>query len=464
MANNGFEALKEFDENKDGVINELDALAYENLAIWQDINANAKLDENELKSLKELDIKEINLNYTNSNFIDENGNEHRQTSNITFTNGNTTTISDVWLDTFAADTRYVGEKIILSDEIKTLPQIYTFGEVLNLHQAMAKDKVLQTMVQNYIASDKAKQNEMINDIIYRWANSDQIDPNSRDPKKVYSHVMDARQLVALEHLTGKGYLGIWCWDEKDPNPHGQAAPLLIDEFNKFVKYVQAQISAQSEFKDLFAGILPLQWEKNQTGDLSIAFKALKDRIADLLPNVDYADISADNIIQVRKLINTAKNLGTYNTKYQSVFETIEAGWLSEIENLKFVINSVEGTGGNDNLSGDNKDNIIIGGRGDDMLFGGAGNDMYYFDISFGKDRVYDSAGVDSIVFSKNIKPENIELTRNKTSIYITRLDDNKAKTNDVIQIDNFFEYNGDIGKEAIEKSSFKTASSGILIK
>ena len=42
---------------------------------------------------------------------------------------------------------------------------------------MAKDKVLQTMVQNYITSDKAKQNEMINDIIYRWANSDQIEPN-----------------------------------------------------------------------------------------------------------------------------------------------------------------------------------------------------------------------------------------------------------------------------------------------
>ena len=458
LANNGFEALKEFDENKDGVINELDLWGYESLAIWQDANQNAKLDDNELKSLKELGIKEINLNYTNSNFIDENGNEHRQTSNITFTNGNTTTISDVWLDTFTADTRYVGEKIVLSAEIEALPQIYAFGEVLNLHQAMAKDKVLQTMVQNYIVSDKAKQNEMINDIIYRWANSDQIDPNARDPKKIYSHVMDARQLVALEHLTGKGYLGIWCWGEHDPNPHGQAAPLLIDEFNKFVKYVQAQISAQSEFKDLFAGILPLQWEKNQTGDLSMAFKTLKDRIADLLPNVDYADISADNIIRARELINTAKNLGTYNTKYQSVFETIEAGWLSEIENLKFVINSVEGTAGNDNLSGDNKDNIIIGGRGDDTLFGGAGNDMYYFDILFGKDRVYDSAGVDGIVFSKNIKPENIELTRNKTSIYITRLDDNKAKTNDVIQIDNFFEYNGDIGNGAIEKIIFQNGT------
>ena len=111
------------------------------------------------------EVTEINLNYINSSFIDENGNEHRQTSNVVFENGNRASISDVWLDTHTADTRYIGEKIILSDEIKTLPQIYAFGEVLNLHQAMAKDKVLQTMVQNYIASDKAKQNEMINDIL-----------------------------------------------------------------------------------------------------------------------------------------------------------------------------------------------------------------------------------------------------------------------------------------------------------
>lgn len=227
-------------------------------------------------------------------------------------------------------TKYVGEKISLSNEIRALPQIYAFGEVLNLRQAMAQDEVLKTMVQSYVVADKATQNEMINDIIYRWANSDQIDPNSRDPKQVYSHVMDARMLVALEHLTGKGYVGTWCWGEKDPNPHGQAAPLLIDEFNKFAKYVQAQISAQSEYKDLFADILSLQWEENQTGDLNVAFGALKDKIASLLSNTDYVAVPADDIIQVRELINTAKNLGAYNTKYQSVFKTIESEWLSEI--------------------------------------------------------------------------------------------------------------------------------------
>ena len=457
LATNGFEALKEFDENNDGVINKLDQNAYENLAIWQDINSNAKLDTNELKSLKELGIKEINLNYTNSNFIDENGNEHRQTSSVVFENGNKASISDVWLDTLNADTKYVGEKISLSNEIRALPQVYAFGEVLNLRQAMAQDEVLKAMVQSYVVSDKATQNEMINDIIYRWTGSDQTDPNSRDPKQIYSHVMDARMLVALEHLTGKGYVGTWCWGEKDPNPHGQAAPLLIAEFNKFVAYTQAQISAQSKYKELFADILPLQWEENQTGDLSVAFGALRDKIANLLPNVDYTMISAENIIQVRELIKIAKNLGTYNTKYQSVFKTIESEWLSEIENFKFV-NSMVGTDGNDSLNGDDKDNIIIGGRGNDTLFGEAGDDMYYFDIVFGKDRVYDSAGVDSIVFSENVKPENIELTRNKTSIYITRLDDNGAKTNDIIQIDNFFEYNGDIGNGAIEKIAFQNGT------
>ncbi|PSM52688.1 hypothetical protein CBLAS_0802 [Campylobacter blaseri] len=93
LAANGFEALKEFDNNSDGVINELDLLGYESLAIWQDTNGDAKLSENEIKSLKELGIKEINLDYENSDFIDENGNEHRQTSNVLFENGNKTSIS-----------------------------------------------------------------------------------------------------------------------------------------------------------------------------------------------------------------------------------------------------------------------------------------------------------------------------------------------------------------------------------
>ena len=169
LANNGFEALKEFDENKDGVINELDALAYENLAIWQDTNQNAKLDDNELKSLKELGIKEINLNYTNSSFIDENGNEHRQTSNVVFENGNKATISDVWLDTHTADTKYIGEKIILSNEIKALPEVTAFGNLHNPRNAMSENSGLENMIKDYIGLNPEEKAKQLDNVLFKWA-------------------------------------------------------------------------------------------------------------------------------------------------------------------------------------------------------------------------------------------------------------------------------------------------------
>src|SRR3546814_11623782 len=56
--------------------------------------------------------------------------------------------------------------------------------------------------------------------------------------------MDARQLIVLEKLVGRGYLGTWCWGERDPNPHGNAAPLLIAEFKEFAQFVNAQLLAQ----------------------------------------------------------------------------------------------------------------------------------------------------------------------------------------------------------------------------
>ena len=85
---------------------------------------------------------------------------------------------------------------------------------------------------------------------------DKVEPNSRDPRSHYGHVMDARQLVALEHLTGSDYSGVWCWGEHDANPHGQAAPFLIAEFNKFADYVAGIIQLQTIYKEASKVITP----------------------------------------------------------------------------------------------------------------------------------------------------------------------------------------------------------------
>ncbi len=61
---NGFEALKEFDSNKDGVIDENDK-DFAKLLLWFDKNGNGRVQKGELVPLKSK-IKSISLNYDNS--------------------------------------------------------------------------------------------------------------------------------------------------------------------------------------------------------------------------------------------------------------------------------------------------------------------------------------------------------------------------------------------------------------
>lgn len=59
---NGFEALKELDSNKDGVIDVKDK-EFNNLLLWQDINGNGISEKNELKKITHYKILSIDLNY-----------------------------------------------------------------------------------------------------------------------------------------------------------------------------------------------------------------------------------------------------------------------------------------------------------------------------------------------------------------------------------------------------------------
>jgi hypothetical protein len=59
---NGFANLAIYDENKDGVIDEKDAV-FAKLLLWKDSNHNGKSEKSEMKTLKELGVKSISLEY-----------------------------------------------------------------------------------------------------------------------------------------------------------------------------------------------------------------------------------------------------------------------------------------------------------------------------------------------------------------------------------------------------------------
>jgi hypothetical protein len=83
-ADNGFDELAKHDTNKDGVINQNDAI-YKDLKLWADIDADGVVDEGEMKSLAEMGLKSINTNFSGKagDVTDEHGNDISMKSSFT---------------------------------------------------------------------------------------------------------------------------------------------------------------------------------------------------------------------------------------------------------------------------------------------------------------------------------------------------------------------------------------------
>jgi hypothetical protein len=86
-AANGFEALREFDDNGDGVIDEHDAI-WSRLMLWRDLNHNGISDSDEITPLAGSGVLAIELNYHWTGRRDPYGNIYRYESHLWLENPN----------------------------------------------------------------------------------------------------------------------------------------------------------------------------------------------------------------------------------------------------------------------------------------------------------------------------------------------------------------------------------------
>ncbi|SHO53931.1 hypothetical protein SAMN02745217_04372, partial [Anaerocolumna xylanovorans DSM 12503] len=434
-AANGFDALAELDSNKDGVIDIKDA-AFGELRIWKDSNGNGVTDKGELMTLSDAQISSISTKYATSTMVDAQGNEHRQISTYTKSDGTTAAIEDVW---FKVDAMFTAarDKLEETTEIAKLPDLMGFGNAYSLHQAMLHDssKHLQALVEQFIGeTDPGKKKQLITNIIYAWTGVENIDPNSRATSQIYGNAIgDARKLEALEVLFGEKYLGVWCWNEKDPNPHGQAAPLLLEAFDKLSNFIYSQLLAQTEMKELFSKMTLVWDEKSNAVKLDLSNIA-----SEILVQISYDEESGKK--KLREVVNSLNQLklidiADYSTFYKT-FETKGEDYLRILECAGKV--EILGTGGNDTLIGTNQSEAIwgyegndsissgggdnrlyggdgtdtlAGGEGDDYLEGGTGDDILYGENGYGKgndvldggtgnDKLYGGSGNDTYRFGR----------------------------------------------------------------
>ncbi len=439
LAANAYEALAEFDENSDGVIDSQDSI-FSELRVWQDQNSDGVSQQSELLNLETAGIQSLNTDYQSTSIDDGNGNTIKQISLASTLDDSTIQSADVWFGTNTTQT-IDRNTVLLTDEIAALPEASAFGNVKSLHQTMMSDAVLTDLVTEFTnGTTNAERLALIDDIIYQWTGSANVDPYSRDPSKIYGHVMDARQLVTLENLVGKSYLGTWCWGERDPNPHGQAAPKLVAEYQRFKTYVTSQLMSQTAYKDIFSKMsATYNFELEQfEPDLTAFISGLK------------ALITTDEEYVVGA-INTLRGMTVYSSVLQDEFSIIKSDVVLGSYALDTVITGTELA---DTLVGGNTDDYIRGNEGDDSLFGGNGNDQYFFDLGDGSDRIYDASGQDKLNFGEGISLANIEVTRNLTTVFITILDEQGLQTGDRVQIDNVYDFDGTVTASAIESIHF----------
>ena len=419
LAANGFEALADLDENRDGVLDANDS-AFSQLRIWRDVNGNGVTESGELLTLAQADLAGIRTAWQNSTHVDANGQAHRQTGSAIRTDGSTAAAADVWFTVDHSDRiNQVPTTVEAELDLLDLPDAKAFGNVMDLRQAMAGNATLRQKVEAYADATDAERSGMLAAIIYEWVGVTQVPVGSR------GSYVDARQLAVVEALAGRPYRNTYTPD--DPIPRPEAGNLLTAEFAEFAQYVQAQLSAQLEYADsgIFLGGFASGYHR-----VMVDWDVLKQTLIDMhLAN------DAEGII---RLSSTVSALGAYSSTYRSLLEQELVSVVSQYPPIGDLLSqrAVRGTDANETVFATNAGEFVIGQLGNDTLYGQGGDDAYLYRLGDGDDIIFDSKGNDRLLFTGGILPEHLTVTRDVSGI-IVRID--VGGTVGSVRISNVFE-------------------------
>ena len=175
-ASDGFEALAQEDTNADGAVNALDA-RWSNLKIWRDLNSDGISQSNELFTMEQAGVVELNISSIAHSQVLANGNQIADLGTYLKTDGSFGTLGEVsdmadvnlTIDTFH---REFPDAIPVSEEVAALPDLQGSGLVRDLQQAAELSPVLQYLLTQYSqASTRQEQMAIIDQLLYAWADT-----------------------------------------------------------------------------------------------------------------------------------------------------------------------------------------------------------------------------------------------------------------------------------------------------
>ncbi|MDM1020456.1 calcium-binding protein, partial [Acinetobacter sp. VNK23] len=457
----GFQALAQYDENQDKVIDAQDQI-YQQLKIWKDINQDGISQTDELFTLSDLGITSISVNHQIVDTTDENDVIH--TNKATFTqevleNGvlitKTGLAETLLFQVNTSNTVWQGEddENGIPADILELPNFVGYGSVASLHTVMANDTtgVLKNLVSQFATTPAEDQLALTHQILLYWTNKQHI---SASESTYYTEGMNKQQFEILKAIWGK---------EAEWNgwpPHHSAARELEGFYQKLLANTYSQLLIQTTKKDLIDLVI---FQEEQVYETTIklitggpssngqsnggsASAVIRQHTFDGTvpePHPDSSVLNApwkhvDTIwhanfslaiesltglflqknelgkIEIEKFHLIIRDLDpNHEVLYKELLEqfTLKAQDITD-ENLRdLLLESVYAL--DDNLSGTEQNDVIksFGGNdsiaalgGDDVVYGGKGDDIIYggtgndyLDGGADNDKIYGESGDDTLV-------------------------------------------------------------------
>lgn len=416
-AKNGFEALAQYDTNGDGVIDENDEI-FDQLKLWVDENGDGISDSGELKTLKEMHIKAINLNYE---YVNESTGTEALIGNVAtfvYDDDSTAAIGEMWV---SSDLYDAVEKVIVGVSGMTdgLPNVRSFGTVNSLHNAIAMDETgaLKALVEKFVSeTDNDTRLNIVKEILHFICHTEDVEDGSRGA------YMNAKDLAVIEALMGEGFMGV-----NGENPNSAAAPILNRVYDDIVElYCFAMIGSQitehlsyiKAYKNNDGSIYPYMEYFNKHMYYGIKYEKMSEKtFSDICSYLGYYGSNIQNDYQLFTEFRTYmedKAPQYLDIIDSSVFGAIRGSDAGNNINGTTIADVIYGNGGNDTINGGDGNDLLFGGEGDDVIYGGKGNDMLYgddgndiLDGGVGDDILKGGVGNDTYVFTKGYGNDTI---------------------------------------------------------
>jgi len=426
LARSGFEALAQYDENGDGVIDGQDDV-FSKLLIWQDKNSDGISQQDELLGIQDFGVTSISLNTQVDNGIN--------TSAVTLVDGSSTKTGEFTFDAHLYDVTEK-EEVEYSDEIKELPDVRAIGNIASLRTLMQTDEsgqVKEAVTQFGEAVSSEEREAAVTRLLYLITGADQVASNSR------GGLMDAKRLTVIEQFMGEEFIGT-----RGRNPINAVVPMLEKAYKDIYELYYNCLNEQTFLKKYLNMTC---WFTNEAGekyldtalfDAYVKYSAgqnedMREAVAEVGRYIKA--MNSENKLNFVQYLNTYMN----NQEYFSAIAEHCSASVRICTPENDVINGgnesvyILGLEGNDVLKGGSGDDILVGGAGNDTLNGGSGSDVYFIGAEDGNDTIinYDrSEGhkEDRLVFGEGILEENIRLSRLGNNLLLTNVQNGQVTT------------------------------------